>query len=497
MSAWLRLHNLTIATFFALSFVGCSSKVDAQNARERRLKQVVGADVQKALGKEARIILLHHSTGRCIWEGGVPDWFEAYNETNGTNYQIREQEFPRSEPYGWKNYPYDYWNIWVRHAGTRPYREEPTLEILAPKYDVVIFKHCFPVSKIESDIGRADVGSEDMRAENYKLQYAALKKKLREFPKTRFIVWTGAVEVRAELEESQARRAQVFFEWVKRTWDEPGDNIYVWDFYTLETEGGLYLKPEYSSGDAHPNEEFSRSVAPYLCQRIVDVVVGRGDTKSVTGTSGKPIAAKPQTPSPARREPKASAKRPVFEPTQAKWVFDNAEDAERNTVWRNGVDYTDDETGSVINICFANGAEEDWGEYGRHRIVATNPQQKDWDISAYRYLALRAKSDRPLQLTLTLVTEGERTDDSYFGYTAYLQADVGKWKWFALDLTKLELGAEGEKAYAAAGKPSRPKQLTYLKLALHEKHATCAFAVDDLTFYTRLPASLVDKVVAP
>ncbi len=39
----------------------------------------------------------------------------------------------------------------------------------------------------------------------------------------------------------RAKRVRGFFEWVNNTWYDPGDNIYVWDFYELETEGGLFF----------------------------------------------------------------------------------------------------------------------------------------------------------------------------------------------------------------------------------------------------------------
>jgi len=31
-------------------------------------------------------------------------------------------------------------------------------------------------------------------------------------------------------------------------WDEAGDNIFIWDFYSYETEGGLYLLDKYAVG---------------------------------------------------------------------------------------------------------------------------------------------------------------------------------------------------------------------------------------------------------
>jgi len=231
---------------------------------------------------DANIIFLHHSTGENIWNGGVSSWFEDYNANHGINYQIAEQAFPKDDPYGWNNYPYDYWNIWVNNAGDNEYLDEPTLEILTASYDVIVFKHCFPVSGIEENVG-ADISSDYKSIENYELQYNTLKDKMHEFPNTKFIVWTGAALISGETNEEQATRAQEFFSWVKDTWDEDGDNIYVWDFYQLETEGGLYMLDEHSAGDSHPNEEFSQEVAPYFSQRVADVINGNGDTGNLTG----------------------------------------------------------------------------------------------------------------------------------------------------------------------------------------------------------------------
>ena len=188
-------------------------------------------------------------------------------------------EFPKSCPYGWNNYPYDYWNIWVNHAGASAYMKEPTLEMLTQTYDVIVWKHCFPVSSVAADTGSPDITSSVKSEENYKLQYNALKAKMHEFPNKRFIVWTGAALVESATNAEEAGRARDFANWVKTTWDEPGDNIYVWDFRDLETGGGLYLLPENaaSTSDSHPNPTFAASVAPLIGQRIIDVIEGRGD----------------------------------------------------------------------------------------------------------------------------------------------------------------------------------------------------------------------------
>ncbi len=231
------------------------------------------------------IIFLHHNTGGVIWSAGVLAWVDSYNAAHSTNYDIIEQEFPKSDPYGWNNYPYDYWNIWVYHAGEQPFFQEPTLEILAKTYGVIVFKHGFLVSGVDADSGNPDITSGVKTVENYKLQYSALKDKLHTFATTKFIVWTGAALTQSATSADQATRAKGFFEWVTSTWDEKGDNIFVWDFRKLETQGGLYMLDSNAANppDSNPSDTFALQVAPLFSKRIVDVIEGRGDSGSLTG----------------------------------------------------------------------------------------------------------------------------------------------------------------------------------------------------------------------
>lgn len=245
-----------------------------------------------------KIAFLRHSTGEVVWLGStskigvklgksaVGSWLTDYNKKNGTRYGIEQLKFPNtSGGYPWANYPYDYYTIWVKNAGDAPYQGEPTLEMLTKQYDVIAWKHCFPVGNIQPDTGAPDIDSAEKRLENYKLQYAALKDKMRTFPDTTFIVWTGAALTEATTTPDEAQRTREFFDWVKADWDEPGDNIFLWDFYELETEGGPYLKPEYASApdDPHPTPDFGQRVAPLFAQRIVDVINGKGDSAPLTG----------------------------------------------------------------------------------------------------------------------------------------------------------------------------------------------------------------------
>ena len=229
----------------------------------------------------------HHSTGHSIWtgktnryvykltgKGDVQKFFDKYNSKNKTDYEISELIFPKSDPYGWNNYPFDYYNIWVKNAGEKPYLEEPTLEILTQGYDVIIFKHCFPVSRITGDTGSPNIDSDLKSVENYKMQYVALKKKLQEFPENKFIVWSPAANTKAVTTEDEARRTKDFYYWMINEWNEKEDNIFIWDFYKYETEGGLYLTEEnaFSPKNSHPNRDFSGRMAPLFSKFIIDVI---------------------------------------------------------------------------------------------------------------------------------------------------------------------------------------------------------------------------------
>lgn len=256
------------------------------------------------------ILFLHHSTGGVIWKGNtnpnitriagkisgrlafyfnrkaqVPLMFAKLNKKANKNYVIKDLEFPKAEPYGWTNDPFDYYNIWVKNAGEQPFMEEPTLEILTKEHNVIIFKHCYPVTNIQADLDTADINSNVKTISNYKLQYSALRDKLHQFPDTKFILFTGATQVKSGVTEDEAIRAKTFFTWVTDEWDLSGDNIYLWDLRSLQTEGGLYFKDEYavSANDSHPNPEFAGRVAKLLVNRIVDVIENNGNGTYLTG----------------------------------------------------------------------------------------------------------------------------------------------------------------------------------------------------------------------
>ena len=273
-----------------------------------------------ANARTVRIAYLHHSTGEIVWaagshrrvyalwdalpeaakrlgdrvwSGGVPDFVRRWNAAHATDYRITAITYPATAGgYPWANYPYDYWNLWVRHSGASRDRGELTLEELVQAYDVVVFKHCFSVSRIREEAGPASAASDAKTLGNYKLQYEALKARLHQFPGTRFVLWTGPALDRGSTDPAQARRARAFFDWVRETWDEKGDNIFLWDFWALSADDDGMLAPGRSvaPGNSHPSAPFARSVAPLLARRIVDVVEGRGDSAPITGAAAELVA---------------------------------------------------------------------------------------------------------------------------------------------------------------------------------------------------------------
>ncbi|MBN1187812.1 MAG: hypothetical protein JXB49_36400 [Bacteroidales bacterium] len=258
-----------------------------------------------------KIIFLHHSTGQLIWDAGerntlselafkvnkelsyrlgnkgnMYSLIRSYNKEHHTDYHIEEQVFPQMQPYGWHNYPYDYFNIWVKNAGHKAYMEEPTLEMLTGEYQVIIFKHCFPVSNIQADLDTNTFDSDYKSLGNYKSQYLLLRDKLHSFRNTKFILWTGAAQVKSQISEEEALRAKAFFSWVSGEWDLPDDNIFIWDLYSLEAGKDLYLDEKYARSpvDSHPNSTFASNACKLFFQRMIDVIENDGKNTTLTGT---------------------------------------------------------------------------------------------------------------------------------------------------------------------------------------------------------------------
>ena len=236
---------------------------------------------------DARIIFLHHSTGKNLYnQGGVTSWFADYNTAHDTDYQISERAYPDS-PYPWDNYPYDYWNLWINNACDSTESNIECLDTLAQNYDVVIFKHCYPGADIQADTGNPDISSNIKSLENYKLQYQALRDLMDRYPGTDFIVWTLAPRHRLATNPDNAGRAKEFVDWVKNDWLNEGGthaNIHVFDFWGHAAEDDSNpvngevntlkygYEQSHTNSDSHPNQTANETIGPKFAEFIVHTI---------------------------------------------------------------------------------------------------------------------------------------------------------------------------------------------------------------------------------
>lgn len=268
------------------------------------------ARTSQVLSGQVKVILLTQSTGGILWAGGpgrehtplLRQLASEYDAGHGKDYVFEQRWFPDGpSPYD-SNNPGVYWKLWVKGEAPKP---EQTLDAIADTYDVIVFKHCYVHAHVYADYGPEEFTKNpdtiEYRAQTFKLQYEDLKKALRKHSDTLFVVWTLAPETERSATLSSdghdgrfGQRARDFAAWVRDVWDEPGDNLFVFDFWTLEAGGQdkTFADPAHILGpnDAHPNWDFAAQTSPKLLRRIVDVIEGRGD---VCAATGEPSAACP------------------------------------------------------------------------------------------------------------------------------------------------------------------------------------------------------------
>ena len=110
----MKYKYIFLVLIIGLIFVGCTEKETADTITNANLAIEIDDNVIEntntadaitnttTSSDETNIIFLHHSTGENIWNGGVADWFDNWNQQNETSYNIEEIDFPTDE-YGWQN----------------------------------------------------------------------------------------------------------------------------------------------------------------------------------------------------------------------------------------------------------------------------------------------------------------------------------------------------------------------------------------------------------
>jgi hypothetical protein len=217
---------------------------------------------QPAVAQGTRIIFLHHSCGaNLIAEGGVRERLTAlgyefydhgYNEEGlvladgtwtGTNFDVPGDN---TDPDG-------YAAIFAQPLHDPP---DNTFSRLM-QYEVIVFKSCFPVSNIESDL----------QLQEYRFHYLSIRDRMDQYPDKVFVIVTQPAEVPANSSPAAAARARSFTSWLQSEEYLAGHpNIFVFDFFGLLAGGDNFLRPEYRMDeyDAHPNELANSTIGPIL-----------------------------------------------------------------------------------------------------------------------------------------------------------------------------------------------------------------------------------------
>ncbi len=241
-------------------------------------------------GYSQKAYFLHHSTGNGVYtQGQVVNKINDYNTNHDKNYILDHKYYPNN-PYGWKNYPYDYWNLWINGSCDNSKPNIECLESMLERYDIIVFKHCFPGADILEDISTPSVSSNVKCLANYKLQYRALRDKMETYPNKHFVVWTLAPRHRLYIPAQsaiRAARAREFVNWVKNDWlTEDGkdhSNIHIFDFYNIVAESNPTpangkvncLKYDYekshTGSDSHPNEQANIEAGQQFADFMIEV----------------------------------------------------------------------------------------------------------------------------------------------------------------------------------------------------------------------------------
>lgn len=231
-------------------------------------------------GGGKRVLFLHHSTGAKILGGGVT---AAYKKLRADD-TFSDELYPTNkyggteDPNLWVNGPQEYDYLW---AGTDPsnpgarHRNQKSLDDLVGAADIIILKHCFTTGDMDADQPSSPYDFH-RRLTNFKTAYTNLKKKLTEdkYKKTKFIFWT----IPPRSNKTQSADNETFRKWVLNDWDEKGDNIFVFDYRHLVTQGKNDKMPGgFTTDGGHPSTTMAKAAAPCFAQRVADVANGDGD----------------------------------------------------------------------------------------------------------------------------------------------------------------------------------------------------------------------------
>lgn len=124
-------------------------------------------------------------------------------------------------------------------------------------HDVVAIKSCYPNSNIKSD--------EEL--ERIKNHYEAIASFFLSHPEKRLIIFTSPPLQPLKTNTSNTARAMQLANWLTK--GNLGNNVQVFDFFSLLADKKGYLKREYRRlipFDSHPNKKANTTIAPVIAE---------------------------------------------------------------------------------------------------------------------------------------------------------------------------------------------------------------------------------------
>lgn len=235
----------------------------------------------QATDEALRVLFIHHSTGaNLLFEGQVRTlladknpqiqlWDHSYNLYPLLPlFLARYTHHKGLTDYKGKLTNTDY-TIILSNNSPREYAEifslnpnEPPLKSIL-EYDVIIFKNCFPTTKITSD----EQLNQDIS------YYTQIREALEKYPEKQFILFTPPPMRESGTTYENAQRAKKLVAWLSSDNFLKGKTtIRVFNFFDLLADDKGYLKKEYQRllpWDSHPNQKANREIAPYFVDFLV------------------------------------------------------------------------------------------------------------------------------------------------------------------------------------------------------------------------------------
>lgn len=222
-----------------------------------------------------KILFLHHSVGEnLIHEGNMRAAVAAYNAANGTSCELWDHSYNDQGLFnaggastgisynipGDNTNPDGFHNLWLNV--NEPEWTNSRNQIMN-NYRVIAFKSCF--------VALYDLNSAGDLT-HWKNMYLAMRTYFDLHPEKLFVVVTPPPLRAAETNAASAALARQFADWLQSAEYLSGHpNMTTFDLFGHLANAGNVLRPDYDSGDSHPNGAANAAIGPvfagFLCDR--------------------------------------------------------------------------------------------------------------------------------------------------------------------------------------------------------------------------------------